>query len=73
MAIYQTNSLPLPLETSTQPCAKRGKSLVEQSEDITVESLLERCDIQVLGNKLRFLEVPLSKVFEVNASETFFC
>lgn len=25
MAIYQTNSLPLPLETFTQPCAELGQ------------------------------------------------
>lgn len=42
MTIYQTNSLPLPSETFTQPCAEQRKSLVEQSEEITVESLLER-------------------------------
>lgn len=37
MMIYQTYSLPLPMETFTQPCAKRSKLLVEQSEEITVE------------------------------------
>lgn len=37
MEIYQTNSLSLYLETFTQPCAKQCKSLVEQSEEITVE------------------------------------
>ena len=58
MTIVQTNSLPLSLETFTQPCAKRSKSLVEQSEEITVESLLESNDIQPLGNKLRFLVAP---------------
>ena len=58
MAIYQTNSLPLPLETFTQPCAEQRKSLVEQTEEITVESLLESNDIQPLGNKLRFLVAP---------------
>jgi len=49
----------LPLDTFTQPCAERSKSLVEQSEEITVESLLEKNDIQPLGNKLRFLVAPL--------------
>ena len=61
MAIYQTNSLPLHLEIFTQPCAKQSKSLVEQMEGITVESLLESNDIQPLGNKLRFLVAPLFK------------
>ena len=56
--IYQTYSLPLPMETFTQPCAKRSKLLVEQSEEITVEWLLEKNDIQPLGNKLRFLVAP---------------
>ncbi|GFH99281.1 hypothetical protein IMSAGC004_01684 [Bacteroidaceae bacterium] len=37
MTIVQTNSLPLSLEIFTQPCAERSKSLVEQSEEITVE------------------------------------
>lgn len=37
MTIVQTNSLPLPLETFTQPCAEQRKSLVEQTEEITVE------------------------------------
>ena len=37
MAIYQTYSLPLHLETFTQPCAEQRKSLVGQSEEITVE------------------------------------
>lgn len=59
MTIYQTNSLPLPSETFTQPCAEQRKSLVEQSEEITVESLLESNDIQPLGNKSRFLVAPL--------------
>ncbi len=59
MTIVQTNSLPLPLETFTQPCAEQRKSLVEQSEEITVEWLLEKDDIQPLGNKLRFLVAPL--------------
>ena len=58
MTIVQTNSLPLSLETFTQPCAKQRKSLVEQSEEITVEWLLEKNDIQPLGNKLRFLVAP---------------
>ena len=59
MIVVQSNSLPLPLDTFTQPCAERSKSLVEQSEEITVESLLEKNDIQPLGNKLRFLVSPL--------------
>ena len=54
MTIVQTNSLPLPLETFTQPCAEQRKSLVEQTEEITVELLLESNDIQLFGNKLRF-------------------
>ena len=58
MMIYQTYFLPLHLETFTQPCAERSKSLVEQSEEITVEWLLEKNDIQPLGNKLRFLVAP---------------
>ncbi len=37
MMIYQTYFLPLHLETLTQPCAERSKSLVEQTEEITVE------------------------------------
>ncbi|KDS35534.1 hypothetical protein M092_2402 [Parabacteroides distasonis str. 3776 D15 iv] len=37
MVKVQTNSLPLPLETFTQSCAEQRKSLVEQSEEITVE------------------------------------
>ena len=61
MTIVQTNSLPLPLETFTQPCAEQRKSLVEQTEEITVELLLERNDIQLFGNKLRFLVAPLFK------------
>lgn len=32
--------------------------MVEQSEEITVESLLESNDIQPLGNKIRFLVAP---------------
>ncbi len=58
MIIIQTNSLPLPLETFMQPCAKQRKSLVEQTKEIKVESLLESNDIQLLGNKLRFLVAP---------------
>ena len=58
MMIYQTYFLPLHLETFTQPCAERSKSLVEQSEEITVEWLLEKNDIQPLGNELRFLVAP---------------
>ena len=61
MTIVQTNSLPLPLETFTQPCAEQRKSLVEQTEEITVELLLESNDIQLFGNKLRFLVAPLFK------------
>ena len=61
MVIYQTNSLSLYLEIFTQPCAEQRKSLVEQSEEITVESLLESNDSQPLGNKLRFLVAPLFK------------
>lgn len=61
MIIVQTNSLPLPLETFTQPCAEQRKSLVEQTEEITVKSLLESNDIQPLGNKFRFLVVPHKK------------
>ena len=37
MEIYQTNSLSLYSETFTQPCAEQRKSLVEQTEEITVE------------------------------------
>lgn len=61
MTIVQTNSLPLPLETFTQPCAEQRKSLVEQTEEIMVELLLESNDIQLFGNKLRFLVAPLQK------------
>ena len=61
MVIYQTNSLSLYLEIFKQPCAEQRKSLVEQSEEITVESLLESNDSQPLGNKLRFLVAPLFK------------
>ena len=61
MIIVQSNSLPLPLEIFTQPCAERSKSLVEQSEEITVKSLLESNDIQPLGNKSRFLVAPLKR------------
>ena len=46
------------METFSQPCAKRSKSLVEQLEEIMVESLLESNDIQPLGNKSRFLVAP---------------
>ena len=58
MIIVQSNSLPLHSETFTQPCAEQRKSLVEQTEEITVKSLLENNDIQPLGNKLRFLVAP---------------
>lgn len=61
MIIVQSNSLPLHSETFTQPCAEQRKSLVEQTEEITVKSLLENNDIQPLGNKLRFLVVPQKK------------
>ncbi len=61
MIIVQSNSLPLHSETFTQPCAEQRKSLVEQTEEITVKSLLENNDIQPLGNKLRFLVAPLFK------------
>lgn len=70
MTIYQTNSLPLPSETFTQPCAEQRKSLVEQSEEITVESLLESNDIQSLGNKLRFLVAPRKR--EYHESDALF-
>lgn len=46
------------METFSQPCAKRSKSLVEQLEEIMVESLLESNDIQPLGNESRFLVAP---------------
>ena len=46
------------MEIFTQPCAEQRKSLVEQTEEITVESLLESNDIQPLGNKLQFLVAP---------------
>lgn len=61
MIIVQTNSLPLHSEIFTQPCAEHNKSLVEQSEEITVESLLKSNDIQPLGNKIQFLVAPLDK------------
>ena len=61
MIIVQSNSLPLHSETFTQPCAEQRKSLVEQTEEITVKSLLENNDIQPLGNKLRFLVAPLRR------------
>ncbi len=62
MIIVQSNSLPLHSETFTQPCAEQRKSLVEQTEEITVKSLLENNDIQPLGNKLRFLVAPPKKL-----------
>lgn len=71
MIKVQSNSLPLPLETFTQPCAERSKSLVEQTEEITVESLLESNDIQPLGNKSRFLVAPLFKKEKRCKSLTF--
>lgn len=71
MAIYQTNSLPLPLETFTQPCAEQRKSLVEQTEEITVELLLESNDIQLFGNKLRFLVAPQNER-ELQQCNSFF-
>lgn len=46
------------METFSQPCAKRSKSLVEQLEEIMVELLLESNDIQPLGNESRFLVAP---------------
>ena len=51
------------LGTFTQPCAERSKSSVEQTEEITVESLLESNDIQPLGNKLRFLVAPRKRKY----------
>ena len=51
----------MPMEIFTQPCAEQRKSLVEQTEEITVESLLESNDIQPLGNKLRFLVASLKR------------
>lgn len=62
MIIVQSNSLPLHSETFTQPCAEQRKSLVEQTEEITVKSLLENNDIQPLGNKFRFLVAPPNEV-----------
>ena len=62
----------MPLDTFTQPCAERSKSLVEQSEEITVESLLEKNDIQPLGNKLRFLVAPLLRKEKRCKSLNFF-
>ena len=59
MIIVQSNSVSLSMETFTQPCAEQRKSLVEQTEEVTVESLLESSDIQPLGNKSRFLVAPL--------------
>ena len=61
MIIVQSNSVPLPSETFMRPCAEQRKSLVEQSEEIAVESLLESNDIQPIGNKLRFLVAPHSE------------
>ena len=71
MIKVQSNSLSLLMEIFTQPCAEQRKSLVEQTEGITVESLLESNDIQPLGNKLRFLVVPLQK--ELLCRVTLFC
>ena len=71
MTIVQTNSLPLPLETFTQPCAEQRKSLVEQTEEITVELLLESNDIQLFGNKLRFLVAPQNER-ELQQCNSFF-
>ena len=71
MTIVQTNSLPLPLETFTQPCAEQRKSLVEQTEEITVELLLESNDIQLFGNKLRFLVEPQNER-ELQQCNSFF-
>ena len=70
MIKVQSNSLSLPMEIFTQPCAKQRKSLVEQSEEITVESLLESNDIQPLGNKIRFMVAPLKR--EYHESEAIF-
>ena len=72
MTIVQTNSLPLPLETFTQPCAEQRKSLVEQTEEITVELLLESNDIQSLGNKLRFLVAPRKREYHESDALFFF-
>jgi hypothetical protein len=58
------------LETFTQPCAERSKSLVEQTDEIKVESLLESNDIQSLGNKLRFLVAPRKR--EYHESDALF-
>ena len=58
------------LETFTQPCAERSKSLVEQTDEIKVESLLESNDIQPLGNKLRFLVAPRKR--EYHESDALF-
>ena len=71
MTIVQTNSLPLPLETFTRPCAEQRKSLVEQTEEITVELLLESNDIQLFGNKLRFLVAPQNER-ELQQCNSFF-
>ena len=58
MIKVQSNSLSLLMEIFTQPCAEQRKSLVEQTDEITVESLLESNDIQPLENKLQFLVAP---------------
>ena len=58
------------LETFTQPCAEQRKSLVEQTEEITVELLLESNDIQLFGNKLRFLVAPRKR--EYHESDALF-
>jgi len=71
MIKVQSNSLPLPLETFMQPCAKQRKSLVDQTEEITVESLLESNDIQLLGNKSRFMVASLFKKAKRCKSLTF--
>lgn len=55
MTIYQTNSLPLPSEIFTQPCAERSKSFMVQSgREIIVEQLLKKNDIQLLEGDLLF-------------------
>ena len=55
----------------TQPCAEQRKSLVEQTEEITVELLLESNDIQLFGNKLRFLVAPQNER-ELQQCNSFF-
>ena len=72
MIKVQSNSLSLPMEIFTQPCAKQRKSLVEQSEEITVKSLLESNDIQPLGNKLRFLVAPRKREYHESDALFFF-